>query len=75
MANGDAWTTTYYCRAIQNRVGEALRMHFDQERSPMPHRLFTLLMQLNEPQNLEVEKRQENVAPAYSAAPDDRYSA
>jgi len=56
MASDDAWNTTYYQRAIRTRIGETLRAQYDRERSPMPHRLFTLLMQLNESAGTDEEK-------------------
>jgi hypothetical protein len=55
MTNGDAWNTTYYHRAIRIRIGEALRAHFDNEPTPLPHQLLTLLMLLNEPENAEAQ--------------------
>jgi len=55
----DAWNTTYYHRAIRTRIGEALRAHLDDEQAPLPHRLLTLLMQLNEQENSEPEAAEE----------------
>ena len=55
MTNGDAWNMSCYHRAIRTRLGEALRAHFDHERTPLPHQLLTLLMQLNEPENAETQ--------------------
>lgn len=45
----DTWNMTFYHRAIRTKIGDALRAQYDGEiTQPMPHQLFTLLLELNE---------------------------
>jgi hypothetical protein len=48
------WEKTFYHRVIQTKIGQGLRAQYDRDylEQPLPHRLLTLLMQLNEPQNV-----------------------
>jgi hypothetical protein len=40
------WEKSFYHRAIQSKIGQGLRAQYDQDLArPLPHRLFTLLMQ------------------------------
>jgi C4-dicarboxylate-specific signal transduction histidine kinase len=50
---------TFDHRLIQTKIGQALRTQYDQDFSAqrLPHRLFTLLMQLNEQQRTECSER------------------
>jgi hypothetical protein len=53
----DTWNMTFYHRAIRTKIGDALRVHYDCEvTQPMPHRLFTLLLELNEQPEAEEMK-------------------
>jgi hypothetical protein len=47
LGKGDPLLTTFYERAIRAPIGQGLKAGYDLSR-PMPNRLFTLLMQLNE---------------------------
>lgn len=52
--DNDTWNMTYYHRAIRTKIGEGLRTHYDRELAqPLPHRLFTLLIELNDPPDSE----------------------
>jgi hypothetical protein len=42
----DAWNTNLRLRALQAAIGEELRAHYELPRE-LPHRILTLLMQLN----------------------------
>ena len=43
----NAWDKTFYHRAIQTKIGQGLREQYDQDLArPLPHNLFTLVMQL-----------------------------
>lgn len=58
------WEKSFYHRAIQSKIGQGLRAQYDQDLAqPLPHRLFTLLMQLGEPQNTERVERPEQDRP------------
>jgi len=47
----NAWDKTFYHRAIQTKIGQGLREQYDQDLTmPLPHNLFTLVMQLGEQQ-------------------------
>jgi len=47
----NAWDKTFYHRAIQTKIGQGLREQYDQDLArPLPHNLFTLVMQLGEQQ-------------------------
>ena len=49
----NVWDKTFYHRVIQSKIGDALRTQYDPVSQPLPHRLLTLLMQLNEQHNTE----------------------
>jgi hypothetical protein len=52
----NAWDKTFYHRAIQTKIGQGLREQYDQDLArPLPHNLFTLVMQLGEQQERERE--------------------
>ena len=54
----NVWEKTFYHRVIQTKIGQVLRAQYGQDLAqPLPHRLLILLMQLNEPQNVERDKR------------------
>jgi hypothetical protein len=58
------WEKSFYHRAIQSKIGQGLRAQYDQDLAqPLPHRLFTLLMQLGEPQNTERGEQPEQDRP------------
>jgi hypothetical protein len=59
MADGyDTGNMPFYNRAIRTRIGAALRAMYDSEMSqPIPHRLFTLLIDLDEPAEVEEANR------------------
>jgi hypothetical protein len=42
-----AWNTTFYHRAIRTKIGQELRERYDL-RQELPHRILTLLTQLDE---------------------------
>jgi hypothetical protein len=44
---------TFYHRAIQTKIGQTLRMEYDRDQSAqaLPHRLFTILLRMDEEQN------------------------
>ena len=43
------WNKTFYDRVIQTKIGQGLREQYDQDLArPLPHNLFTLVMQLGE---------------------------
>jgi hypothetical protein len=44
----DVWNTTYFHRAIQKRIGEALSAGYDLS-TPLPDGMRILLSQLDEP--------------------------
>jgi hypothetical protein len=46
MHEGDPWKTTFYHRAVQTRIGRALRERYDLSQ-PLPDRLAALLMQID----------------------------
>jgi hypothetical protein len=48
QTKGDPWNETFYLRAIQTKIGQSMRAQYDLTQ-PLPHRLLTLLMQLDEP--------------------------
>ena len=59
------WENTFYHRVIQTKIGQVLRAQYDQDLAqPLPHRLLTILMQLNEQQNTDRDKRPEQKKPA-----------
>jgi hypothetical protein len=50
----NAWEKTTYHRAIQTKIGQGLREQYDQDLArPLPHNLFTLVIQLGEQQERE----------------------
>jgi len=50
---------------IQTKIGQVLRARYEQDLAqPLPHRLLTLLTQLNERQNTDRDKRPEQKKPA-----------
>jgi hypothetical protein len=50
----NAWDKTFYHRAIQTKIGQGLREQYDQDLArPLPHNLFTLVMQLGGQQERE----------------------
>jgi hypothetical protein len=55
MADGyDTGNIPFYNRTIRTRIGAALRTMYDSELSqPIPHRLFTLLIDLDEQREVE----------------------
>jgi hypothetical protein len=58
------WEKSFYHRAIQSKIGQGLRAQYDQDLAqPLPHRLFTLLLQLGERQNAERGERPEQDRP------------
>jgi hypothetical protein len=59
MADGyDTGNLPFYNRTIRTRIGAALRAMYDSELSqPIPHRLFTLLIDLDEPAEVEEANR------------------
>ena len=64
MHEGDPWKTTFYHRAIQTKIGQGLREQYDQDMArPLPHNLFTLVMQLGEQQEREPGERPERKKP------------
>jgi hypothetical protein len=43
------WEETFYSRVILKKIGQGLKELYDQDLArPPPHRMFTLLMQLNQ---------------------------
>jgi hypothetical protein len=53
----NAWDKTFYHRAIQTKIGQGLREQYDQDLArPLPHNLFTLVMQLGEQQEREPDE-------------------
>jgi len=58
--DADPWEMSFYQRAIMTKIGQTLRVEYGQDdlTQPLPHGLFTLLMQLNEPQNEPQTKSQ-----------------
>ena len=60
----NAWDKTFYHRAIQTKIGQGLREQYDQDLArPLPHNLFTLVMQLGEHQEREPGERPERKKP------------
>ena len=54
------WDNTFYHRVIQTKIGQVLRAQYDQDLAqPLPHRLLTILMQLNEQQDTDRDNRLE----------------
>ena len=50
---------------IQTKIGQVLRARYEHDLAqPLPHRLLTLLTQLNERQNTDRDKRPEQKKPA-----------
>jgi hypothetical protein len=46
---GNPWDETYYNRVILRKIGQGLKGLYDQDLArPLPHRMFTLLMQLSQ---------------------------
>jgi hypothetical protein len=45
-SNQDVWTKTFYHRLIQVKIGQELRAQYELPQEP-PHRILTLLAQLN----------------------------
>jgi hypothetical protein len=57
MPKYNAWDKTFYHRAIQTKIGQGLREQYDQDLArPLPHNLFTLVMQLGEQQEREPDE-------------------
>lgn len=50
------WEKTFYHRLIQTKIGEVLRVEYDQKHKPLPHKFLTVLMQLDEKRNVDVAK-------------------
>ena len=57
------WDKTFYHRVIQSKIGEVLRTQYDPVSQPLPHRLVTLLMQLDEQRNTECRQHPEQNKP------------
>ena len=55
----NAWDKTFYHRVIQTKIGQVLRAQYERDNleRPLPHRLLTLLMQLDEQQDTEGRER------------------
>jgi hypothetical protein len=59
------WENTFSPRIIQRKIGQVLKAQYDQDLAqPLPHRLLTLLMQLNGQQITDRDKRPEWNKPA-----------
>jgi hypothetical protein len=57
----DPFERTFYHRVMQAKIGQALKEQYGQNRlsQPLPHRLLTLLMQLNEQESTEFGEHSE----------------
>jgi hypothetical protein len=53
MQERHVWNTTIYHRAIRKKIGEALSAGYDLSQ-PLPHRIGTLLSQLDEPRREDI---------------------
>jgi anti-sigma factor NepR-like protein len=61
----NSWEKTFSPRIIQRKIGQVLKAQYDQDLAqPLPHRLLTLLMLLNEQQNTDRDKRLDQTKPA-----------
>jgi hypothetical protein len=49
------WEKTYYHRAMQTKIGQTLRAQYDLAQQPLPHRLFTILMQFDDSESTDPE--------------------
>ena len=49
----NVWDKTFHRGIIHSKIGDALRAQYDSLSQPLPHRLLTLLIQLNEQRNTE----------------------
>ena len=59
------WENTFSHRVIRTKIGQVLRAQYDQDLAqPLPHRLLTLLMLLNEQQITDRDNRPEQYKPA-----------
>jgi Anti-sigma factor NepR len=46
---GNPWDETFYNRVILRKIGQGLKEVYEQDVArPLPHRMFTLLMQLSQ---------------------------
>jgi hypothetical protein len=50
VGRGEAWEKTFYHRVMQAEIGRSIKRELRPSRQ-MPHRLFTLLLQLEETDN------------------------
>jgi len=56
---------TFYHRVIQTKLGQVLRAQYEPDLAqPLPHRLLTILMQLNEQHDTDRDKRPGQKTPA-----------
>ena len=59
------WNKTFYHRVIRTKIGQGLREQYTQDLArSLPHRLSTLLMQLDEQENTERGNQTERKKPA-----------
>jgi hypothetical protein len=49
----NVWDKTFHRGIIHSKIGDALRAQYDSLSQPIPQRLLTLLIQLNEQRNTE----------------------
>jgi len=55
------WEKIFSHRVIRTKIGQVLRAQYGQDLAqPLPHRLLTLLMLLNEQQNTDRDKRNDS---------------
>ena len=59
----NVWDKTFYHRVIQSKLGDALRTQYGPVSAPLPDRLLTLLMQLDEQRNTECRQLPEQNKP------------